>query len=51
MVCGTGADADVILLRDGVLLGEDALFALVVELHGAAEVSLYIMCVQLAKWR
>jgi len=39
MVCGTGADANVILLRDGVLLGEDALFTLVVKLHGAAKVS------------
>jgi len=48
MVCGTGANANVILLRYGVLLREDALFALVVKLHGSAEVSAGMRCVQLA---
>lgn len=36
----TRTDADVVLLRDGVLLGQNALLGLIVELHRAAEVLL-----------
>lgn len=39
MMCGAGTDANVILLRYGVLLREYALLALIVKLHGTAKVS------------
>lgn len=39
MMCGAGTDANVILLRYGVLLREYALLALIIKLHGSTKVS------------
>lgn len=39
MMCGAGTDANVILLRNGVLLREYALLALIIKLHRTAKVS------------
>lgn len=39
-MAGTGANADVVLLRDRVFLGQNTLLRLVVKLHAATEILL-----------
>jgi len=39
MVGWTGADAEIIFLRDGIFFGQDALFCLIVKLNRPTDVS------------
>jgi hypothetical protein len=38
MMSRTGADADVVLLRDGILFGQDTLFGLIIEFQRSTKV-------------